>query len=60
MNKEELEKLILTTSFIKIGQKYGVSDNAVRKWCMRYGLPSTKRDLKKFYSDKIHQFKNIT
>ena len=59
-SKEELEKLILTTSFIKIGQKYGVSDNAVRKWCMRYGLPSTKRDLKEFCLDKAHQFSGRT
>lgn len=38
-SKEDLEKLIYNTSFTKIGEMYGVSDNAVRKWCKKYGLP---------------------
>lgn len=38
-SKEELEKLIYKQSFLSIGRKYGVSDNAVRKWCKKYGLP---------------------
>jgi hypothetical protein len=25
---------------------YNVSDNAVRKWCQRYDLPRTKKELK--------------
>ena len=37
-NREELAKLIQTTSYVKIGQKYGVSDNAIRKWAKCYGL----------------------
>lgn len=31
-SKEELIKLLETTSFVKAGKMYGVSDNAVRKW----------------------------
>ena len=26
-------------SFVKIAIEYGVSDNAVRKWCDKYKLP---------------------
>lgn len=37
--KEELERLIYIESFVSIGKKYGVSDNAVRKWCKKYDLP---------------------
>lgn len=37
--KEDLEKLIYNTPFTKIGKMYGVTDNAVRKWCKKYGLP---------------------
>lgn len=44
--KEELEKLIGKMSFVKIGEMYGVSDNAVRKWCLRYDLPFRIKDLK--------------
>ncbi len=25
-------------SFLQVGKKYNVSDNAVRKWCIRYGI----------------------
>jgi hypothetical protein len=37
-SKEELAYLIATYSFLAIGGKYGVSDNAVRKWARSYGL----------------------
>ena len=30
---------------------YGVSDNAVRKWCKYYCLPFRKKDLNKFVAD---------
>jgi Zn finger protein HypA/HybF involved in hydrogenase expression len=36
--KEELKKMIKTMSWCAIGRKYGVSDNAVRKWARSYGL----------------------
>lgn len=26
-------------SFVQVGNKYNVSDNAVRKWCITYELP---------------------
>ena len=34
--------MIRTMSFTSIGQKYGVSDNAVRKWCATEKLPTKK------------------
>jgi len=39
---EELKSLILKMSFVQIGRKFGVSDNAVRKWAEAYDLPATK------------------
>lgn len=44
-SKEKLLELIKTTSFLQIGKIYGVSDNAVRDWCKRYGLPYRKKDI---------------
>jgi len=42
-------------SFRAVGEKYGVSDNAIRKWCEKYNLPShavQMRDyLKKTYGN---------
>lgn len=35
-------------SFVKIGSKYGVSDNATRKWFKYYQLPSSAKELKEY------------
>lgn len=42
----ELLELILNKPFTQIGKQYGVSDNAVRKWCKSEGLPSKAKDIK--------------
>lgn len=49
--REELKKLIRTTSFTQIAQQYGVSDNAIRKWCDAERLPRKKSEIKN-YSDE--------
>ena len=36
--KEVLEKEIQTIPMLQLGKKYGVSDNAVRKWAKAYNL----------------------
>lgn len=50
-SREELKDKIRTQSFLSIGKEYGVSDNAIRKWCVEYQLPKTKKDIKN-YSDE--------
>lgn len=50
--REELKSMIRTTPFLQIGKKYNVSDNAVRKWCINYGLPSKKTDIKKYSNEE--------
>ena len=50
-NREELKQLIRTTPFTQIGKKYGVTDNAIRKWCKMENLPSKVSEIKK-YNDK--------
>lgn len=51
VNREELKNLIRTMPFTQIGNKFGVSDNAVRKWCEKYNLPKKSREIKSM-SDK--------
>ena len=51
VTREELKELIRAKPFTKIGEMYGVSDNAVRKWCVRYELPTKKKDINA-YSDE--------
>lgn len=46
--RQELKSLIRSQNFLQIGRKYGVTDNAVRKWCDGYNLPRTKKEIQKF------------
>ena len=39
-DRETLKVLIRQKSFRQIGKDFGVSDNAIRKWCVSYNLPS--------------------
>lgn len=36
--REELEKLVKNESFLKIGERFGVTDNSIRKWCKFYQI----------------------
>lgn len=51
-SKEQLLEEIATSSFTSVGKKYGVSDNAIKKWCVSYGLPKLKKDLVELYKNK--------
>ena len=54
-SRSELKQLIRTKSFIDIGKQYGVSDNAIRKWCDYEGLPRNKSDIKKYSDEEWNQ-----
>jgi len=50
-DKSELEKLIWEKPLTEIGKQFGVSDNAIRKWCVKCGikvLPSQSYRVKKY------------
>lgn len=55
-DRETLKNLIRTTPLRRIGLDYGVSDNAIRKWCQAVNLPSTKKEINS-YTDE--EWKNI-
>ena len=46
ISREDLKSLIRTKSFSEIGRMFGVSDNAIRRWCVKYNLPSRAKDIK--------------
>lgn len=51
-SREELKNKIRTQSIQKIAEDYGYkSHSTVRKWCIKYGLPSIKKEINK-YSDE--------
>lgn len=43
--REDLKNKIRTIPFTVIAKEYNVTDNAIRKWCIKYGLPSRKKDI---------------
>lgn len=45
--KEELMKDIVEMSMKKVGKKYGVSDNSIRRWCKKYELPYRAQEIEK-------------
>lgn len=51
-NRNELKKLIRTLPFTQIGKQYGVTDNAIRKWCLVENLPSKKSEINKFSEEE--------
>lgn len=51
VTREELKDLIRKESFVQIGAKFAITDNAIRKWCDKFNLPRTKKEINS-YSDK--------
>ena len=51
ITREELKQLIRIMPFTRIGEKYKVSDNTIRKWCEKLNLPK-KSSIIKQYTDE--------
>ena len=50
--REELKTLIRTLPFTQIGKRFGVSDNAIRKWCYAEKLPVKKGEINKYSEEE--------
>lgn len=47
--KEQLiQDYLELKSFVQLGRKYGITDNAIRKWFKMYDLPTVAKDLKEY------------
>ena len=46
-DRDILMDLLLHYPMTQIGKMFGVSDNAIRKWCKKYNLPFSKKDINK-------------
>ena len=51
-DRDTLKSLIRSTPFTQIAIKYGVTDNAIRKWCKSEGLPTKKSEIKSLTDDQ--------
>lgn len=51
-SRQELKQEIRNYSFVELGKKYNVSDNAIRKWCKFYNLPSKRKEIKSYTNEE--------
>lgn len=52
ITREELKQLIRTLPFTQIGEKYNISDNGIRKWCDKFKLPRTKKEINSYSEEE--------
>ena len=52
VSREELKELIRNKSFTQIGRDFGVSDNAIRKWCEKFNLPRKKSEISQYSNEE--------
>ena len=52
--KEEFLKIVADfgVNFTQLGKHFGVTDNAIRKWCKFYGIPHLKKELQEYIKTK--------
>lgn len=51
-SKEELKKLLKNSNFTQIGKDFNVSDNTIRRWCIAYHLPSTRKAINSYSEEE--------
>ena len=51
ITREQLKERIRKESFTSIAKDFNITDNAIRKWCDKFNLPRTKKEIKS-YSDQ--------
>ena len=52
VSREQLKGLIRNKSFTQIGRDFGVSDNAIRKWCEKFDLPRKKSEISQYSNEE--------
>ena len=52
ITREELKELIRTKPFTQIGKQFKISDNAIKKWCDKFDLPRTKREINSYTDEE--------
>lgn len=52
VTREELKQLIRTKPFTQIGKDFNITDNGIRKWCDKFNLPRTKKEIKNYSNEE--------
>lgn len=51
-SRDKLKELIRIKPFTQIGTQFGVSDNAIRKWCDDFNLPRKKSEINAYSNEE--------
>ena len=51
-SREELKTRIRTESFEAIGRDYNISGNGLKRWCDKFNLPRTKKEINNYTDDE--------
>lgn len=52
ISRDELKEKIRFQSFRAIGKEYDVSDKTISRWCIKYNLPSTKKEIASYTNEE--------
>ena len=52
ITREKLKEQIRTIPFTQIASQYKITDNAVRKWCDKFNLPRTKKEIQQYTDEQ--------
>lgn len=52
ITREELKSKIYEESFCSIGRQFNVSANSIKKWCKKYSLPHTKKEIESYSKEE--------
>ena len=52
ITRSELKELIRKKPFTTIAKEFGVSDNAIRKWCDKFNLPRLKKEITSYTNEE--------
>lgn len=52
VTREELKELIRNNSMTEVGRQFGVTDNSIRKWCVKYNLPEKVSEIKRYTNEE--------
>ena len=55
-DRETLKHLIRVKTFVELEKIYKVTTNAIKKWCINYNLPSTKKEINSYSNE---EWKNV-
>lgn len=59
-SKEELLKLIQVKSWVEIGEQFNMRESSIRKLCKKYGIPSSKKEMREGVKETITNNNNLT